>query len=135
MHHSNEMLSQELVAMAKNDLSVREALVADGSLGHALYHPYMEAVHISNAARLAAIIEQYGWPVHSLVGEEGAWAAWLVAQHAIGNPPFMRNCLFLLKQAAASNEVIRKPPFCYETPSSKTIRRCWRLEFRLPRRY
>ncbi|WP_415878204.1 hypothetical protein [Methylomonas sp. TEB] len=75
MHHSNEMLSQELVAMAKNDLSVREALVADGSLGHALYHPYMEAVHISNAARLAAIIEQYGWPVHSLVGEEGAWAA------------------------------------------------------------
>lgn len=105
MHHSNEMLSQELVAMAKNDLSVREALVADGSLGHALYHPHMEAVHISNAARLAAIIEQYGWPGNSLVGEEGAWAAWLVAQHAIGNPPFMRHCLTLLKQAAANNEV------------------------------
>lgn len=105
MHHSNEMLSQELVAMAKNDLSVREALVADGSLGHDRYHPRMEAVHISNAARLAAIIEQYGWPGNSLVGEEGAWAAWLISQHAIGNPPFMRHCLTLLKQAAANNEV------------------------------
>ncbi len=91
--------------MAKNDLSVRETLVADGSLGNALYHPKMEAVHISNAARLAAIIKQYDWPGNSLVGEEGAWAAWLIAQHAIGNPPFMRHCLTLLKQAAANNEV------------------------------
>lgn len=106
MHHSNEILSQELVAMAKNDLSVREALVADGSLGHALYHPHMEAVHISNAARLTAIMDQYGWPGNSLVGEEGAWAAWLIAQHAIGNPPFMRHCLSLLKQAAANNDVM-----------------------------
>lgn len=91
--------------MAKNDLSVREALVADGSLGDAAYHPRMEAVHIANAARLTAIIEQYGWPGNGLVGEEGAWAAWLIAQHAIGNPPFMRHCLSLLKQAAANNDV------------------------------
>ncbi|QPK64452.1 hypothetical protein IVG45_05655 [Methylomonas sp. LL1] len=100
------MLSQELVAMAKNDLSVREALVADGSLSHALYHPRMEAVHKSNAARLEAIIEQYGWPGNRLVSEEGAWAAWLIAQHAIGNPSFMRHCLSLLKQAASNNEVM-----------------------------
>lgn len=92
--------------MAKNDLSVREALVADGSLGRALYHPRMEAVHINNAARLADIIEQYGWPGNSLVGEEGAWAAWLIAQHAIGNPPFMRHCLTLLKQAASNSDVM-----------------------------
>lgn len=106
MQYSNKMLSQELVAMAKNDLSVREALVVDGSLGNYGYHPRMEDVHKSNAARLAAIIEQYGWPGKSLVGEEGAWAAWLIAQHSIGNPPFMRHCLSLLKQAAANNEVI-----------------------------
>lgn len=106
MQYSNVMLSQELVAMAKNDLSVREALVADGSLGNYGYHPRMEGVHKSNAARLAAIIEQYGWPGKSLVGEEGAWAAWLIAQHSIGNPPFMRHCLSLLKQAAVNNEVI-----------------------------
>jgi hypothetical protein len=66
----------------------------------------MEAVHKDNTARLAAIIEQYGWPGLRLVGEEGAWAAWLIAQHSIGNPPFMRQCLSLLKQAASHGEVI-----------------------------
>lgn len=92
--------------MAENDLSVREALVADGSLCKHGYHPRMEAVHKSNAARLTAIIEQFGWPGKNLVGEKGAWAAWLIAQHAVGNPPFMRHCLSLLKQAAADNDVI-----------------------------
>lgn len=106
MQYSNEALSQELVELAKGDLSVRDELVADGSLSSHGYHPRMEAVHKSNAARLAAIIEQCGWPGKSLVGEEGAWAAWLIVQHAIGNPPFMRRCLSLLKQAASNNEVI-----------------------------
>jgi hypothetical protein len=106
MQYSNEMLSQELVAMAENDLSVREALVADGSLGDDGYYPLMEAVHKGNVARLATIIEQYGWPGKSLVGKDGAWAAWLIAQHSIGNPPFMRRCLSLLKQAASNKEII-----------------------------
>jgi len=106
MQYSNETLSQELVALANDDLSVRDALVADGSLGNYGYHPRMEAVHKRNATRLTEIIEQYGWPGKSLVGEEGAWAAWLIAQHSIGNPPFMQRCLSLLKQAASNNEVI-----------------------------
>lgn len=106
MQHSNDSLSQELVALARNDLSVRGDLVADGSLGLHGYHPRMEAVHKYNAARLAAIIEQYGWPGLTLVGEDGAWAAWLIVQHSIGNPTFMRECLSLLKQAASSGEAI-----------------------------
>ncbi|HEX5352560.1 MAG TPA: DUF6624 domain-containing protein [Rhodanobacteraceae bacterium] len=102
----NESLSQELVALAKGDLSVRSELVADGSLGLHGYHPRMEAVHKGNAARLADIIEQHGWPGLTLVGEEGAWAAWLIVQHSIGNPPFMRQCLSLLKQAASDGEAV-----------------------------
>lgn len=105
MRYLNEALSKELVALAKTDFSVRDELVADGSLCNHGYHPRMEAVHKFNAARLAAIIEQYGWPGISLVGEEGAWAAWLIAQHAIGNPPFMRRCLSSLQQAASIKEV------------------------------
>lgn len=104
MRYSNEALSQELVTLAKYDLSIREELVADGTLGCYGYHPRMEAVHKENAARLSTIIEQCGWPGVSLVGEEGARAAWLIVQHAIGNPPFMRHCLSLLKTAAANDE-------------------------------
>lgn len=106
MQYSNKSLCRELVALAQDDLSVREQLVADGSLGEYNYHPRMEAVHKENAARLETIIGQYGWPGIALVGEEGAWAAWLIVQHAIGNPSFMRQCLSLLKQAASRGDVI-----------------------------
>lgn len=106
MQNSNESLSEELVAMAEHDLSLLKTLAPDGSLGsHGYHHPSVEAVHSSNAERLEAIIAQYGWPGKSLVGEEGAWAAWLIAQHAIADPPFMRHCLSLLKLAASNNDV------------------------------
>lgn len=35
-----------------------------------------------NTARLREIVAQHGWPGHELVGEAGAHAAWLLAQHA-----------------------------------------------------
>lgn len=100
--------------MAANDLSVREELIAEGSLGKQGYHPRMEAVHKINAAHLATIIEQHGWPGRSLVGDDGAEAAWLIAQHSIGNPTFMRQCLSLLKQAASHGEVLRWQPAMLE---------------------
>lgn len=105
MQDSNERLRQDLVAMAENDRSVRNKLLADGSLASQGYHPRMETVHKRNASRLARIIEQHGWPGESLVGEDGARAAWLIAQHAIGNPLFMRRSLSMLKRAAAEREV------------------------------
>src|SRR3954463_5844981 len=37
--------------------------------------------------RLAAIIEDVGWPGRSLVGEDAADSAWLVAQHADRHQP------------------------------------------------
>jgi Family of unknown function (DUF6624) len=102
---STNRLGQELVVLAENDLAVREVLASDGSLASHGYHPRMEAVHIHNATYLAEVIEQHGWPGESLVGERGAWAAWLIAQHAIGNPGFMRQCVSLLKMAASEGEV------------------------------
>jgi len=100
----NEALRRELLAMAEHDRAVREELIADGSLAGHAYHPRMEAVHRRNAARLGHIIERHGWPGASLVGEDGAGAAWLIAQHAVGNPPLMRQSLTLLREAAAAQE-------------------------------
>lgn len=73
MQCPNEALGRELVALAEGDQSVRNELAADGSLGLHGYHPRMETMHKENAARLAVIIEQYGWPGLTLVGEQGAW--------------------------------------------------------------
>lgn len=84
--------------MARLDASVRAELAADGSFFDG-YCPRMEAVHIANANRLAAIIDEFGWPGRSLVGDDGAEAAWLIAQHAISLPGFMRRCVELVKAA------------------------------------
>lgn len=97
-------LRLELLSLAEEDLRVREELAAQGVLWEG-YHPRMEAVHRRNAARLAEILEEVGWPAPAMVEEDGAEAAWLVAQHAIGEPAFQRRCLLALQDAAASGEV------------------------------
>ena len=100
----NVALRDELAAMAEEDQRVRAELAADGSLFDG-YHPKMRGVHDRNAARLTAVIDEHGWPGRALVGEEGARAAWLVLQHAIGHPGLQRRGLLLLQDAVARGDV------------------------------
>lgn len=99
----NRQLFQELERMADEDTNVRSELFASGELFDG-YHPRMETVHRRNAARLKEIIAEHGWPGRSLVGEEGATYAWLILQHAIGDPEFQRRGLELLKEAVSRGE-------------------------------
>lgn len=89
--------------MMEEDQRVRAELAADGSLFDG-YHPRMELVHRRNAARLSAILDRCGWPGRSQVGSDGAHAAWLIVQHAVGDPVLQRRCLELLRAAAAQGE-------------------------------
>jgi hypothetical protein len=99
----NRTLANRLIALAADDLETRERLAADGSLFDG-YHPEMQAVHESNAEELERIIAESGWPTSDLAGDDGAEAAWLIAQHAIGLPDFQRKCLELLKAAVAAGK-------------------------------
>lgn len=56
-------------------------------------------VRSRNQARLAEILAEHGWPGKSLVGEDGARAAWLIAQHADLDPALQQRCLELLREA------------------------------------
>ena len=103
MRQLDENLRQELLAMLAEDLSVREELAVDGSLFEG-YHPRMEAVHRKNAARLAEFIGRYEWPGRSLVGDDGAEAAWMIVQHAISEPDLQRKALALIQEAVARGE-------------------------------
>lgn len=100
----SEELAAELIALAAEDQRVRAELLAEGVLFGG-YHPRMEAVHRHNAARLAEIIAEVGWPSERVVGVEGAAAAGLIAQHAIGEPAFQRACLVALQRASERGEV------------------------------
>ena len=90
--------------MQAEDLRVREELAREGVLGDG-YQPRMEEVHRRNAARLEALVEQHGWPGRSLVGDDGAEAAWRILQHAISRPDLIRRLLPLLQQVAAAGEI------------------------------
>jgi hypothetical protein len=98
-----EELRKKLLKMAAEDACVREKLAASGELFEG-YHPKMEAVHLKNASELEKIIDEYGWTGKSLVGKDGAEAAWLIVQHAISLPEFLRRCLGLIEKAVAEGE-------------------------------
>jgi hypothetical protein len=95
----------KLVAAAQRDLHTRARLAKSGELFNG-YHPEMEAVHIENARLLESAIEAIGgWPVRSKFGDDGAGAAFVIAQHAISLPDFQRRMLALLLAAAEAGEV------------------------------
>jgi len=97
-------LREELLTMAAEDGAVRERLIADGALFDG-YNPLMAIVHRRNGDRLAEMVDAHGWPGRSLVGDDGADAAWLVLHHAIGDPALQRRCLPMLEEAAACGDV------------------------------
>ncbi|MCC9065775.1 DUF6624 domain-containing protein [Flavobacterium piscisymbiosum] len=92
-------IAKELIEMARHDLEVREELLKEGKLSPG-YNPDMERVHIKNATRLDEIINSIGYPTKSIVGEEASQAAWLIVQHAISLPVFMKKCYTLIAEAA-----------------------------------
>jgi hypothetical protein len=100
----DEQLRVELLAMKAEDLRVREALLACGELSGP-YAPQMEVVHKRNAEQLRKIIKIHGWPAEDVAGVDGAEAAWLIAQHAIGEPGFQKHALTLLESCAAAGRV------------------------------
>lgn len=94
-----------MIEAAQRDWETRARLAASGALFDG-YHPEMEAVHQENAALLERAIDDIGgWPVRSKFGDDGAGAAFLIAQHAIGLPAFQRRVLALLLEGAEAGEV------------------------------
>lgn len=57
-----------------------------------------------NTRWLKQLLAERGWPGRTLVGDDGAHAVWLLAQHADADPAFQEACLHLLAGAAADGE-------------------------------
>lgn len=56
-----------------------------------------------NTLRLNQIIEQYGWPTRSMIGKDGTWMAWAIAQHS-HDLNFQKKCLKLLKNTLSTDK-------------------------------
>jgi hypothetical protein len=61
----------------------------------------MGEVDQDNTRWLKGVVAWCGWPTRSMVGDDGAAAAWLLVQHADHNPAFRRRCLVLMQALPA----------------------------------
>src|SRR5262249_27591425 len=52
--------------------------------------------------------DKHGWPTVTMVGKDGAHAAWLLVQHADRDRKFQRLCLDLMKNLLPAGEADRK---------------------------
>ncbi|MCW0233641.1 MAG: hypothetical protein OJJ21_08595 [Ferrovibrio sp.] len=102
----DQSLRQRLIGMVEDSRRLRAVLAADGSLFQG-YNEQLRNLHNSHAKALADIVDAQGWPGKSKAGEDGAAAAWMIVQQAIGLPRFMRACLEVLEAAAAKGDVPR----------------------------
>lgn len=83
-------LRNELLKMEASDQEVRQRAV-QGDFSR------WTAVDEANRARLKQIVAEYGWPTVAMVGQDGATAAWLIAQHADRDKAFQREVLALME--------------------------------------
>ncbi len=86
---------ERLIAAARRDYETRARLAANGDLFIG-YHPEMEAVHNENAALLDDAFDAIGWPGRDKLSDDGAAAAFVILQHAIGKPDIQRRGLELM---------------------------------------
>lgn len=98
-------IATQLIAMKEADLACRQRLIAKGQL-HEGYNTEMAAIHDRNASAVEEIINKIGYPTTSKVGKVASEAAWLIIQHAIGRPLFMKKCLTALQAAAADDALL-----------------------------
>ncbi len=89
-------IAQKIIERKILDDALRQKLIDNHQLGDG-YNAEMEKLHIENAWFLNEIIDNIGYPTIHKVGEKANHAAWIIIQHAISLPNFMRKCAQLLE--------------------------------------
>lgn len=112
---ANESLRKELLRLMEEDQAARKKFIewlsrqgkGDMKKDLAGDQPVARSsreIDRKNIARMKEIVDKYGWPGKSLVGADGANAAWLLVQHADQDRTFQKKCLELVKAAFKQGE-------------------------------
>lgn len=96
-------IAKKIISLRDADLTLREVLIQTGKLGEG-YNEEMKELHDRNAVELNDIVDAIGYPTTDKVGMEASEAAWLVIQHSIGQPDFMKKCKVLLEDAVSEGK-------------------------------
>ncbi|PQJ33023.1 hypothetical protein BST92_14310 [Nonlabens arenilitoris] len=97
-------IAHKVIQLKDADLALRDELIQKGQLSNG-YDTAMEQLHIKNADQLDEIINLIGYPTIEKVGQEASEAAWLIIQHAISKPDFIKKCVQLLQHTDHNDTV------------------------------
>lgn len=103
-----EEICEKILMMERADTEITRRLRESGELQKYGYHPRLKVLHSQNGAALQKIIERYGFPTRSGCGERVYLAAWLIVQHDIGAPDFMRMCRDLFEGYSREEVALRE---------------------------
>ncbi len=78
------------------DVSDTDSLASEQKAELEVLTAKFKDVDNENTKWLKGVVEKRGWPTRTLVGKDGASAAWILVQHADADPQFQRNCLDLM---------------------------------------
>lgn len=97
----NENLQKEFLEMGEKEQELRQQWLdaKDSKEEEELKQKVIEIDDL-HLIRLKEVVEEYGWPGHSLVGPQGSHAFWLLVQHT-PDELFQSKCLELLEQAVS----------------------------------
>lgn len=96
-------ITEKIIELKNDDLALSEKLVQNGKLSEG-YDLEMKNLHNENAKILEDIINSIGYPTKAKVGEEANEATFLIIQHSIGHPKFMKKCAELLRIAVRESK-------------------------------
>ena len=96
-------IAENIIGLKNTDLALREKLIQSRQLSNG-YNEEMKELHNRNAKILGDIIDKIGYPTIDKVGKEANEATWLIIQHSIGQPEFMKKCAKLLEKAVSENK-------------------------------
>jgi hypothetical protein len=88
----DDALRAELLELKDADQAFRQRM-----------HEEYEA-EAARTTRIREIVAAHGWPGRTLVGDDGASAAWLLVQHADDDPEFQDRALELMRAAVEAGE-------------------------------
>ncbi|HLO29253.1 MAG TPA: DUF6624 domain-containing protein [Anaerolineales bacterium] len=97
-----DQLRDELLQRVAEEQRLREEWI--NRQDDAEFTAHVTEIDAQNTIWLDKMIEQVGWPGNSLVGEDGANAAFLIIQHS-PDLGFQKKCLGLMESTVAEGEM------------------------------
>jgi hypothetical protein len=98
---TNPALEAELMGMLKTDQEVRQRWLKDQK--NEAIRDEMKTLGAAHVARFEEIIAEHGWPGKSMVGRNGATAAWTIAQH--GGKDLLGRTIGMMYQAVLKGDL------------------------------